>query len=239
MSACGRRGQCREGHHGQCLGGGILGYKIDGIQADYVRVPFADTSTYFIPAGLTDEAVLMVADILPTAYELGVINGGIRPGDTVAIVGAGPIGLSAASIGSAMNDTARLVGGAFGVAVLGTILSQVYRTHIAGAATQLTSASGGATRDSLQAALQVAGHLGGVQGDALRAAARLAFSDAMARAALVGALVAFAATLVALVLLPARPGPPEAPSVDSDQPADRPTEFSLDQRHRDLGSFLE
>ena len=97
VSACGRCEYCRQGHYGQCLGGGgwILGYKIDGTQADYVRVPFADNSTYPVPAGLTDESVLMLADILPTAYEVGVVNGGIRPGDTVAIVGAGPIGLSA------------------------------------------------------------------------------------------------------------------------------------------------
>ena len=97
VSACGRCRYCREAGYGQCLGGGgwILGHKIDGTQAESVRVPFADTSTYLIPAGLADEAVLMLADILPTAYEVGVVNGGIRPGDTVAIVGAGPIGLSA------------------------------------------------------------------------------------------------------------------------------------------------
>jgi len=97
VSSCGRCRYCREGHYGQCLGGGgwILGYKIDGTQAEYVRVPFADSSTYPVPAGMDDEAVLMLADILPTAYEVGVINGGVRPGDTVAIVGAGPIGLSA------------------------------------------------------------------------------------------------------------------------------------------------
>ncbi|MDQ1625399.1 MAG: alcohol dehydrogenase, partial [Actinomycetota bacterium] len=97
VSACGHCRYCREGSYGQCLGGGgwILGHKIDGTQADYVRVPFADTSTYLVPAGLDDEAVLMLADILPTAYEVGVVNGAIRPGDTVAIVGAGPIGLSA------------------------------------------------------------------------------------------------------------------------------------------------
>lgn len=97
VSACGRCRYCREAQYGQCLGGGgwILGYRIDGTQADYVRIPFADTSTYLIPHGLTDEAVLMLSDILPTAYEVGVVNGGIRPGDTVAIVGAGPIGLAA------------------------------------------------------------------------------------------------------------------------------------------------
>jgi alcohol dehydrogenase len=97
VSACGRCRYCRESVFGQCLGGGgwILGYKIDGTQAEYVRVPFADTSTYVVPVGMDDEAVLMLADILPTAYEVGVINGQVRPGDTVAVVGAGPIGLSA------------------------------------------------------------------------------------------------------------------------------------------------
>jgi alcohol dehydrogenase len=97
VSACGRCRYCREARYGQCLGGGgwILGYMIDGTQAELVRVPFADTSTYPVPDCLLDEAVLMLADILPTAYEVGVVNGGIRPGDTVAIVGAGPIGLSA------------------------------------------------------------------------------------------------------------------------------------------------
>ena len=97
ISACGTCRYCREGHAGQCLGGGgwILGHKIDGTQAEYVRVPFADTSTYPVPDGASDEEILMLADILPTAYEVGVLNGGVRPGDVVAIVGAGPIGLSA------------------------------------------------------------------------------------------------------------------------------------------------
>jgi len=97
ISACGHCRFCREGHAGQCLGGGgwILGHKIDGTQAEYVRVPFADTSTYPVPEGCTDEEILMLADILPTGYEVGVLNGNVRPGDVVAIVGAGPIGLSA------------------------------------------------------------------------------------------------------------------------------------------------
>ena len=97
ISSCGTCRYCRDGHAGQCLGGGgwILGHKIDGTQAEYVRVPFADTSTYPLPAGASDEEVLMMADILPTAYEVGVINGCVQPGDVVAIVGAGPIGLSA------------------------------------------------------------------------------------------------------------------------------------------------
>ena len=97
ISACGTCRFCREGHAGQCLGGGgwILGHKIDGTQAEYVRVPFADASTYPVPEGATDEEILMLADILPTGYEVGVLNGGVRPGDVVAIVGSGPIGLSA------------------------------------------------------------------------------------------------------------------------------------------------
>ena len=97
ISACGRCRFCREGRYGQCLGGGgwILGHNIDGTQAEKVRVPFCDTSTYPIPAGVTDEEFLMLADILPTGYEVGVLNGGVSPGDVVAIVGAGPIGLSA------------------------------------------------------------------------------------------------------------------------------------------------
>ena len=97
VSACGRCRYCKEGHYGQCLGGGgwIFGHTIDGVQAEYARVPFADNSVYKIPAGLTDEQVLFLADILPTSYEVGVLNGMVSPGDVVAIVGAGPIGLAA------------------------------------------------------------------------------------------------------------------------------------------------
>jgi alcohol dehydrogenase len=97
ISACGRCRFCRDGMYGQCVGGGgwILGHLIDGTQAGYVRVPFADNSTYRVPEGVTDEEVLMLADILPTSYEVGVLNGQVRPGDTVAVVGAGPIGLTA------------------------------------------------------------------------------------------------------------------------------------------------
>ena len=99
ISACGSCRFCRVGRYGQCLGGGgwILGYMIDGTQAEYARVPFADTSTYKVPGGVSDEEILMLADILPTGYEVGVLNGQVQPGDTVAVVGAGPIGLSAIS----------------------------------------------------------------------------------------------------------------------------------------------
>jgi alcohol dehydrogenase len=97
ITACGACRYCRVGMYGQCLGGGgwILGHKIDGTQAEHVRVPFADTSTHLVPAGVSDEQLLMAADILPTGYEVGVLNGHVGPGDVVAVVGAGPIGLSA------------------------------------------------------------------------------------------------------------------------------------------------
>jgi len=97
VSSCGSCRYCRDGSYGQCLGGGgwILGHLIDGTQAEYVRVPFADNSTYKVPDGVTDEQMIVLADILPTAYEVGVLNGAVRPGDVVAIIGAGPIGLAA------------------------------------------------------------------------------------------------------------------------------------------------
>ena len=96
VSSCGRCRFCKEGHYGICSGGGgwIFGYMIDGLQAEFARVPFADNSLYKVPPALSDEQVLFVADILPTAYEIGVLNGRVVPGDTVAIVGAGPIGLA-------------------------------------------------------------------------------------------------------------------------------------------------
>ena len=97
ITACGRCRYCREARYGQCLGGGgwILGHRIDGTQSERVLVPFADTSTYRLPDQVSDETALMLADILPTSYEVGVLSGQVAPGDTVTIVGAGPIGLAA------------------------------------------------------------------------------------------------------------------------------------------------
>ena len=96
ITSCGRCRFCKEAKYGLCTGGGgwIFGHLIDGVQAEYARVPFADTSVYKVPEGLTDEQVLFLADILPTAFECGVLNGRVEPGDTVAVVGAGPIGLA-------------------------------------------------------------------------------------------------------------------------------------------------
>jgi alcohol dehydrogenase len=96
ISACGICEYCRHGMYSHCVNGGwILGNKIDGTQAEYARTPFADTSLYHVPEGAQDEALVMLSDILPTGFECGVLNGKVQPGSTVAIVGAGPIGLAA------------------------------------------------------------------------------------------------------------------------------------------------
>jgi len=97
ISSCGRCRFCREGRYGQCLGGGgwILGHRIDGVQAERVRVPFADRSVHPLPDSISDEAAVLLADILPTSYEVGVLAGHVQPGDVVVVVGAGPIGLAA------------------------------------------------------------------------------------------------------------------------------------------------
>ncbi len=96
ISACGRCDYCRRGMTSHCANGGwILGNQIDGTQAEYVRIPHADTSLYPIPVDADEEALVMLSDILPTGFECGVLNGKVAPGSIVAIVGAGPIGLAA------------------------------------------------------------------------------------------------------------------------------------------------
>ncbi|MET0419229.1 MAG: alcohol dehydrogenase catalytic domain-containing protein, partial [Actinoplanes sp.] len=110
ISACGICRFCREGAYGQCRGGGgwILGHLVDGVQSELARIPYADLSTYKLPDQVTDEAAVLLADILPTSYEVGVLNGQVRPGDTVVIVGAGPIGL-AAIVTARLFSPARIV----------------------------------------------------------------------------------------------------------------------------------
>jgi alcohol dehydrogenase len=110
ISACGVCRFCREGSYGQCLGGGgwILGHTVDGVQAEYARIPFADLSTYKLPSSVTDEAAVLLADILPTSYEVGVLNGRVSPGDTVVVVGSGPIGL-AAVLGARLFSPAHVI----------------------------------------------------------------------------------------------------------------------------------
>ena len=96
ITACGRCVYCRRGMFSHCSNGGwILGHRIDGTQAEFVRIPYADTSLYPIPEGADEEALVMLSDILPTGFECGVLNGKVAPGSSVAIVGAGPIGLAA------------------------------------------------------------------------------------------------------------------------------------------------
>ncbi len=96
ISACSKCEYCRRGMYSHCTTGGwMLGNQIDGTQAEYVRIPHADTSLYHIPAGVADEAMVMLSDILPTGFECGVLNGKVQPGNAVAIVGAGPVGLAA------------------------------------------------------------------------------------------------------------------------------------------------
>ncbi|GLZ78084.1 alcohol dehydrogenase [Actinorhabdospora filicis] len=126
ITSCGTCGYCRDGRYGQCRGGGgwLLGHRIDGVQAEYARIPFADTSTFVLPERVDVEDAVLLADIFPTAYEVGVLNGRIRPGDTVVIVGAGPVGLAAVATArlfspghiiavdpvGARRDTAKLMG---------------------------------------------------------------------------------------------------------------------------------
>lgn len=96
ITACGKCEFCKKAMYSHCVNGGwILGNTIDGTQAEYVRIPFADNSLYPIPEGADEEALVMLSDILPTGFECGVLSGQVKPGDTIAIVGAGPIGLAA------------------------------------------------------------------------------------------------------------------------------------------------
>jgi alcohol dehydrogenase len=96
ITSCGRCENCKKGLYAHCEDGGwILGHLIDGTQAEYVRIPYADTSLYPIPEGVDEEALVMLSDILPTGFEIGVLNGKVQPGQTVAIIGAGPVGMAA------------------------------------------------------------------------------------------------------------------------------------------------
>jgi alcohol dehydrogenase len=96
ITSCGKCDYCKKGMYSHCVSGGwILGHKIDGTQAQYVRIPHADTSLYRIPSQQEEDSMVMLSDILPTGFECGVLNGKVSPGDTLAIVGAGPVGLAA------------------------------------------------------------------------------------------------------------------------------------------------
>ncbi len=104
ITSCGRCGPCKRGMAAHCEAvggiGWIFGHLIDGVQSEYARVPYAETSVHLVPEGVSDEQVIFLADILPTGFEIGVQNGGVAPGDTVAVVGAGPVGLAAMMTGA-------------------------------------------------------------------------------------------------------------------------------------------
>ena len=96
ITSCGSCPNCRRQMYSHCADGGwILGHTIDGTQAEYVRIPHADNSLYPVPAGADEEALVMLSDILPTGFEIGVLAGKVKPGDSVVIVGAGPVGMAA------------------------------------------------------------------------------------------------------------------------------------------------
>jgi alcohol dehydrogenase len=106
ISSCGKCVYCRKLMYSHCTTGGwILGNSIDGTQAEWVRVPYADLSLYCIPGDADEEAMVMLSDILPTGFECGVLNGKVQPGSTVAIVGARPIGLAARSLPGSTRRT--------------------------------------------------------------------------------------------------------------------------------------
>jgi len=109
ITSCGRCPNCKKGMYSHCdVGGWVLGNLIDGTQAEFVRIPFADGSLHAIPSGADEEALVMLSDVFPTGYECGVLNGQVSPGDTVAIIGAGPVGL-AALLTAQFNSPAEII----------------------------------------------------------------------------------------------------------------------------------
>lgn len=115
IKSCGKCIYCKDGVYSHCLGdegasgvGWVFGHLIDGTQAEYVRVPYAENSVYKVPEGVTDEQGVLLSDILPTGFEIGVLNGQVKPGDVVAVIGAGPVGLSAV-LTSALYGPAKVI----------------------------------------------------------------------------------------------------------------------------------
>jgi len=179
ITACGKCDFCRKQMYSHCRNGGwILGNTIDGTQAEYVRIPYADTSLYPLPASASEEAAVMLSDILPTGFECGVLNGHVQPGDTIAIVGAGPVGLAAlltaqfyspAAIFCIDLDDNRLkVAQSFGATTLinsagGNAIQRVMElTHGEGVDVAIEAAGLPATFDICQGILGAGGHLANV-----------------------------------------------------------------------------
>lgn len=176
ITSCGKCDYCRRGIYSHCdHGGWILGNMIDGTQAEYVRIPHADTSLYHVPDGADEEALVMLSDILPTGFECGVLNGQIKPGDTVAIVGAGPIGLatlltaqfySPAEIMMVDSDSYRLdVAKRFGATKLvhGNAADEILKlTHGKGVDVAIEAVGIPATFDICQSIVTPGGHIANV-----------------------------------------------------------------------------
>jgi alcohol dehydrogenase len=179
VTTCGKCDFCRKQMFSHCRKGGwILGNTIDGTQAGFVRIPYADTSLYPLPQGTEEEAAVMLSDILPTGFECGVLNGQVKPGDTIAIVGAGPVGLSAlmtarfyspAAIFSIDLDDNRLkVAQTFGATQLinssdGNAIQRVMElTHGEGVDVAIEAVGLSATFDICQGILSAGGHLANI-----------------------------------------------------------------------------
>ena len=179
ITACGKCDFCRKQMYSHCRNGGwILGNTIDGTQAEYVRIPYADTSLYPLPPDTEEEAAVMLSDILPTGFECGVLNGHVKPGDTIAIVGAGPVGLAAlmtaqfyspAAIFSIDLDDNRLkVAKSFGATTLinsadGNAVQRVMElTHGEGVDVAIEAVGIPATFDICQGIIAAGGHLANI-----------------------------------------------------------------------------
>jgi alcohol dehydrogenase len=179
ITACGRCSFCRKQMYSHCRNGGwILGNTIDGTHAEYVRIPYADTSLYPLPPEADEESAVMLSDILPTGFECGVLNGQVKPGDTIAIVGAGPVGLAAlmtsrfyspAAIFSIDLDDNRLqVAKTFGATSLinsadGNAIQRVMElTHGEGVDVAIEAVGLPATFDICQGIIGAGGHLANI-----------------------------------------------------------------------------
>ena len=179
ITSCGKCDFCRKQMYSHCRNGGwILGNTIDGTQAEFVRVPYADTSLYALPPDAPEEAAAMLSDILPTGFECGVLNGHVQPGDTVAIVGAGPVGLAAlmtarfyspaAILSIDLDDNRLTVAKSFGATATinsadGNAVRRVMElTHGEGVDVAIEAVGIPATFDICQAIVAAGGHLANI-----------------------------------------------------------------------------